>query len=357
MKARMEAVTNTQFQAHKNQRIDWIDYAKGICIIAVVSMHTTLSIEQSYQARGWMSYFVDFAQPFRMPDFFLIAGLLIMRVIDRPWLRYLDTKVLHFVYFYALWTTIKFIGMHGPDLFGPERHHLVADYLKSYVQPQGPLWFIYILPLFFIAVRLLRTMPVWIVLIAAATLKLADLHSGWKLIDRFGIYFIFFYSGHAFAPQLFRSVAWSRSHLRLTLLILAVWFAANTMLVKLGVTFLPAVHLLTGYAGAVALFFVAALLAPLPWMRWLRYLGHHSLVIYLGFVIPVELIIRFITPKLPTADIGFVSMASVTVSILSALVLFWMTRNTPLGFLFQRPAWVSFRHSGGLGIKVKTLPQ
>lgn len=353
----MEAVTNTQFQAHKNQRIDWIDYAKGICIIAVVSMHTTLSIEQSYQARGWMSYFVDFAQPFRMPDFFLIAGMLIARVIDRPWLRYLDTKVLHFVYFYTLWTTIKFIGMHGPGLLGPQRYQLTADYLMSFVQPQGPLWFIYILPLFFIAARLVRTMPVWVVLFAAIILKLADIHSGWKLIDRFGVYFIFFYSGHAFAPQLFRIVAWSRSHLQLTLLFLAVWFAANTMLVKLGLTFLPAVHLMTGYAGAVALFFVAALLAQAPWMQWLGYLGKHSLVIYLGFVVPVELISRFITRTLPAANIGTVSMMSVIVSILSALMLYWMTRNTPLGFLFQRPEWASLRHSDSILIKTKTLSQ
>jgi uncharacterized membrane protein YcfT len=353
----MKAVTDTQSQVHNTERIDWIDYAKGICIIAVVSMHTTLSIEQSYQASGWMSYFVDFAQPFRMPDFFLIAGLFVARIIDRSWLRYLDTKVLHFVYFYALWTTLKFIGMSGTSLLGPQWFHQVADYLMNYVQPQGPLWFIYILPLFFIAVRLVRTTPVWIVLIAAVMLKMADLHIGWKLIDRFGVYFIFFYSGYAFTPQLFRIVAWARSHVRLTLLILGVWFAANTMLVKLRVTFLPAVHLLTGYTGAVALFFVAALLAPFPWMGWLRYLGQHSLVIYLGFVIPVELIIRFITPKLQDANIGTVSMMSVIVSILSALTLYWMTRNTSLRFLFQRPEWATLRRASGVGIKAKTLPQ
>ena len=28
-------------------RVDWVDYAKGICIILVVMMHSTLGVEQA----------------------------------------------------------------------------------------------------------------------------------------------------------------------------------------------------------------------------------------------------------------------------------------------------------------------
>ena len=31
-------------------------------------------------------------QPFRMPDFFLISGLFLARVIDRDWRDYLDRR-------------------------------------------------------------------------------------------------------------------------------------------------------------------------------------------------------------------------------------------------------------------------
>ena len=51
---------------------------------------------------------VAFAKPFRMPDFFLISGLFLARVIDRDWRTYLDRKVVHFAYFYVLWVTIQF---------------------------------------------------------------------------------------------------------------------------------------------------------------------------------------------------------------------------------------------------------
>ena len=52
--------------------------------------------------------FVEFARPFRMPDFFLIAGLFLSSRIDGPWRLYIDRKVLHFAYFYVLWLTIQF---------------------------------------------------------------------------------------------------------------------------------------------------------------------------------------------------------------------------------------------------------
>jgi hypothetical protein len=55
-----------------------------------------------------MGLLVAFAKPFRMPDFFLISGLFLARVIDWNWHDYLDKKVVHFAYFYALWVTIQF---------------------------------------------------------------------------------------------------------------------------------------------------------------------------------------------------------------------------------------------------------
>jgi uncharacterized membrane protein YcfT len=83
-------------------RVDWVDTAKGFCIIMVVMMHSTLGVQEATGEPSWMGALVAFAKPFRMPDFFLISGLFLARVIDRSWRRYLDTKVVHFAYFYVL---------------------------------------------------------------------------------------------------------------------------------------------------------------------------------------------------------------------------------------------------------------
>ena len=96
-------------------RIDWVDYAKGICIVLVVMMHSTLGVQEAAGQTGFMDYVVAFARPFRMPDFFLISGLFLARVIDRDWRTYLDRKVVHFAYFYLLGTAIQF-GLKAPGL-------------------------------------------------------------------------------------------------------------------------------------------------------------------------------------------------------------------------------------------------
>src|SRR6478736_6788627 len=89
------------------KRVAFVDYAKGLCIIMVVMMHSTLGVEKAAGAEGWLNLVVAFAMPFRMPDFFLISGLFLANVIDRDWREYLDRKLIHFGYFYLIWMTIQ----------------------------------------------------------------------------------------------------------------------------------------------------------------------------------------------------------------------------------------------------------
>jgi uncharacterized membrane protein YcfT len=102
------------YPAPAGDRVDWVDYAKGICIVMVVMMHSVLGVEAAAGQTGFMHLVVEFARPFRMPDFFLISGLFLSRVIDRDWRTYLDRKVMHFAYFYVLWVTIQF-GFKAPS--------------------------------------------------------------------------------------------------------------------------------------------------------------------------------------------------------------------------------------------------
>ena len=116
-----------------SERIDWVDYAKGICIVMVVMMHSTLGVEAAAGKQGFMHLLVEFAKPFRMPDFFLISGLFLARVINRDWRTYLDRKVVHFAYFYVLWVSIQF-AFKAPA-FAAEQGwtHVGVMYLQSFI--------------------------------------------------------------------------------------------------------------------------------------------------------------------------------------------------------------------------------
>ncbi len=325
----------------EKQRIDWVDFAKGICIIAVVTFYATSHVEGSMHARGWMHALVSFAQPFRMPDFFLLSGLFVSHVINRPIRAYLDSKVIHFLYFYVLWVTLRMLLQDGATLFGPHPMKALGPYLELYIQPHGQLWFIYFLPLFFIAVRLLHSIPAGFVLMLAIALKLADLNTGWKIIDRFSTYFLFFYSGYALSPYVFRMIDWTRHNVKAALAILGIWFFVNLSLVLLHWTYLPGMQMLTGYAGAAAVMMLSGLLSALPWMQWLRYLGRHSIVIYLAFVVPLAAMRKILLERQLISDVGTATLLVIVASVGGAIMLFWGVRNTPMRFLFARPAWIS----------------
>src|SRR6202045_1005122 len=121
-------------------RVGWVDYAKGICIVMVVMMHSVLGVELAAGQTGFMHLLVAFAKPFRMPDFFLISGLFLSVVIDPDWRTYLHRKEGHFAYFYVLWATIE-LGFKAQSLAAETSWtHVGYLYLESFIEPFGTLW-------------------------------------------------------------------------------------------------------------------------------------------------------------------------------------------------------------------------
>src|SRR6202049_404479 len=184
-------------------RIDWGDCGRGICIVMGVMMHSVLGVELAAGQTGFMHLVVMFAKPFRMPDFFLISGLFLSVVIDRDWRTYLDRKVVHFAYFYVLWVTIQF-GFKAPG-FAAETgwSHVGFLYLESFIEPFGTLWFIYLLPVFFVVAKATRRMPPLAIWAVAALLEMAHIATGWTVIDEFCARFVYFCSGYLFAGYVF----------------------------------------------------------------------------------------------------------------------------------------------------------
>src|SRR6266576_67954 len=128
-------VNGTSAAGRSAPRIEWVDYAKGICIVMVVMMHSVLGVELAAGQTGFMHPLVAFAKPFRMPDFFLISGLFLSVVIDRHWRTYLDRKVVHFAYFYVLWVTIQFAFKAHTLAPGGGVAGVALLYLEAFIEP------------------------------------------------------------------------------------------------------------------------------------------------------------------------------------------------------------------------------
>ena len=333
------------------QRFDWVDMAKGLSIFLVVIMYCASSVGEDTGQTGFLHWSLAFAMPFRMPEFFLLSGLFLSQVIDRPWRAFADRRVVHYLYFYVLWAVIHIlfkVALVGRDPGG------ALSYLAwAVVEPYGVLWFIYMLAVFGLVSKLLHQLrvPHWVALAVGAALQMATVHTGSYLVDQFSAYFVYFYAGYVFAPHVFRLADWAGQNVGAALAVLAAWAVANAILVftpgfrldpvhiQMGWAALPGVHLIAAMAGALAICVASALLIKLPWMNWLRWLGTKSLVVYVAFVLPMG-IARTLLLAVGIEEPNLVSLIIMVVAIVAPLVLWWITEKLGFGkFLFERPAW------------------
>jgi uncharacterized membrane protein YcfT len=318
-------------------RVDWVDYAKGICIVMVVMMHSVLGVEQAAGQNGFMHVLVAFAKPFRMPDFFLISGLFLGLVIDRDWRTYLDRKVVHFAYFYVLWVTIQF-GFKAPA-FAAEQGwgHVGFLYLESFIEPFGTLWFIYLLPIFFVVIKLTRKVPPVLIWTIAAALESAHIATTWTVIDEFCARFVYIYTGYLCAQYVFTLSDTARAKPAAALAGLALWALVNGGLVLIGVSEWPLISLVLGLAGACAIVTIGTLLARMRWLNFLRFCGEHSIVIYLAFFLPMASTRTLLLKTGIIHDIGMVSLIVTVVGVLGALLIWRAALWSGANFLFERP--------------------
>jgi uncharacterized membrane protein YcfT len=322
--------------ADHKQRIEWIDAARGLSILLVVMMHSTLGVEAAFGREGWMHYAVAFATPFRIPAFFLISGLLVARAIDRDWRTFIDSKVLHFVYFYVLWLAIQFAFKFASFASELGIAGAIRLYAEAFIQPFGTLWFIYLLPVFFIVVKILRPVHPAIVWIAAALLEIAHIKTGSVVVDEFASRFVYFYSGYLFARTAFAFADVTRTRVLFAILFVALWAVANAALVQAGWSAKPGVSLMLGYAGAASVIAIAVWLSQSA-LPAVSYFGRNSIVIYLAFFLPMAATRAALIKSGLIADAGTVSLLVTAAAVVGALLIYWLVRGTRLDFLFTRP--------------------
>ncbi|MGI9476729.1 MAG: acyltransferase family protein [Hyphomicrobiaceae bacterium] len=338
--------------------IAWFDYAKGICIMLVVMMHSTLGVGEAFAARGlapegFMHWVVAYAKPFRMPDFFMLAGLFLSYAIGRGWLHYLDKKVVHFAYFYVLWTiilaTVKTAATTGLDAGG-----LATTFFGALVTPYPTLWFIYVLPLYFVVTKLLHGVPAAALLFGAAVLHTLPVDTGWSTLDHFAAhYYVFFLGGYLLAPHIFAIADWAARYTWTSIVLIAAWAILNGWLAFTPspingwqtVADLPLVSIALGGMGAMAIVLLASLLSKFNAAPFIKYCGANSIVLYISFTIPMAFT-RVILLKLGViTDTGVAALLVWLVALCAPLIVHAVLRHTPLRLLYERPAWATLAYN------------
>lgn len=342
--------------AASKPRVEWVDIAKGICIVLVVMMHSTLGVEKAVGHPSWLNHFVEWARPFRMPDFFMISGLFLASRINRPWREYLDKKVIHFAYFYILWMTIQFLTKGYGIYQGEGAAGLVRNYALGFIDPFGTLWFIYLLAVFFVVAKATRGLPPLLIFAVGAAMEAVHARwlsttgeaTGWLLIDEFMAKFVYFYVGHWLAPRIFALAQRFNALGSLALFAgLVVWGIFEYFAVLSGHSKDPGVSLALGFIGALAVIATSVLLARTVAASVLNDLGANSIVVYLAFFLFMASARAVLLRLDLIPDTGTVALLVTFAGVVGPVLLHLLVKNTRLAFLFKRPQWAKLAPTPG----------
>ncbi len=330
------------------QRFAWADFAKGLTIILVAMMHSTLGVELAAGDTAIMGWIVDFARAFRMPLFFAIAGLFAASALKRSWLSFSNAKLVHFAYFYVLWSVLQ-IGARLA-LAGHGQHDITwTQFLLIPIEPFGTIWFIFVLPLFLLVARLSRSVPPILVFSASVLLSLLQTRTGWIAPDAFSKYLVFFLGGLYGAPWLTALADWARGRILAVLALFALFGCANLQVMSWGLIESPGFALILGLAGTVALVSLSGLAGHHRLAAPVRYCGRNSLVIYVAFSFPMVAARAIGTKSGLMVDPDLMAVFVTAVAVSGTLAMAWAARKTPLVFLFDRPAAIALARSEPTG--------
>ena len=288
-------------------RVEWIDTAKGLAITLVVFGHVMWILLQLElpTADAWRRV-LEATSPMRMPGFFLMSGLFVHRLLDRPRSTFLRQRVGNSLYLYGVWVAITIAADHlmlwlaGDRADVVSRSHLVEHVLRL----ETPLWYLVALAAFHLLWYVTRHLPVAMVLTPSALLWAGlelDLVTIPPVLDSTGIRgiaesFVFFLVGA-------RRSGWVRGLVeRLTgwsgIALIGVWLAVEVEFPEAPLRSLIAVP---------ALFAAAQLIAPFSVGRLACRAGRRTLPLYLMNWLTISvvgfLLVRLPIPVSPRAEL------------------------------------------------------
>jgi fucose 4-O-acetylase-like acetyltransferase len=279
--------------AINEQRVEWVDCCKGICIVLVVYGHVAGGLEASgiLSTKSTIAGLREWVYLFHIPAFFYLSGLLsgylAQKSAERPFVEFLRGRLRVLAYPYFLWTAIIFLSQlaMGPLVNTPPSLHRV---LRSLWEPYGVgLWFLYSLFLISVLFNCLRRwrVPTHFILLIALIVYVVANENGflfWTILNASMGYVIFFIIGGCYPGIIAAPFKDARWHLllaggvgMLTVMTMLQWAPWNPA----GMTGL--LKALLGICGVVCVAMAMARKGATAGAPW-AVLGTYSLEIYLA---------------------------------------------------------------------------
>lgn len=286
-------------------RVAWLDLAKATSIVLVVLYHVAASnghelLGEGTAARWWSAANLALI-PLRMPLFFVVAGVLAARAVERPFAETVGPRILDLLWPYVLWcllfAAIGWLRYAPEDPWG-----FVRGEVTGLLVAGSPYWFIAVLPVFFVLTKLLREhRAVLLALTFTAYAAAPFLYRAMTLAQlpgdlNYGVFqltdnALWYAAGFALHPRILR--AGERPRVTRAVLLGAV-FVPIALVLRLELPIGPvrALELVASLCGLGACISLLPLLARWPPLaRAGSYLGARTLLIYLVHPIVLTLLV------------------------------------------------------------------
>lgn len=328
------------------ERVRWVDTAKGAAILLVVVWHAYMTVKMVGDLPSWLDTLNLVLASVRMPLFFLASGLLMERLVERPWKQLVHKRVVPLAWVLVLWTLIGSAVDSVVQLY-PWKDEPLQGIAQVLWLPQGVLWFVYALLVFAVLARVVAVASGWRRVVVAASLWVALIaYDVWRAefhTRNLVQYFPFFIAGVVGAGAIRSATASRRS-----LTVIAVASLAGLVALSLA-----GVDGLAGTAGRNLLgtgLFVVAAAAVQRWpglTHGLDAAGRNSQALFLGHM-PV-LGIAFAVLPIQGVSPVVVWLALSVLAVAGALLLERGARRLGFGWLYRVPKAVMERLGSPFG--------
>lgn len=338
--------------------LPWVDFAKGLCMVLVVLFHSALFMETQVN-KGYVGFWTAFSaalSSLRMPIFFFVSGLLATNAI---WRSLSETRVrtIGMFYLYAIWTFVFLLRVWMPqprraDGSAPEGWMLLVSLLLP-----TSFWYLYALPVFFLAawvlVRVLGRRSFWALLplgLLSAMSLLIHPFTDWIIqppFDRLKLpslaaNFVWFFLG-LHSRTILTKLMSKASYARMAgsaVAYLVLWLAMMLLHLGLSLKVLLAVIALYFMAQVVALVDMksrpATILSRIGKQTLPVYIGHIFLISITSAVVKATGLTGVLQANLPLSNALVPPLMVVPIIWLSLLAGRWI-RNGPLWWMLQAP--------------------
>lgn len=336
-------------------RLDWVDASKAFAIILVVLLHTRIELGYIGISATWVQGVLDAFYYTPMPLFFALSGIFAGKWLAAPWRPILSKKVAPLLWVFIIWQPIVFLYKTIETLALPNQpDNTVISQLGKFavtlVRPNGELWFLWALCVFFILAKLISPLPRWAQLAIAVTMSLVwsnvlavvlpdsvirVVGNGWTGIF---LYFVFFLAAAHFAGPITRLV--TSAPLWSVILFVVVSVAVTVTVGATGLR-LPALSLVLQTISVLAGFGIGRLLGFAG--RPVAAIGRGTLQIYLAhtFYLVLFAVALYYSPLLETARDA--PELTALAAVLFAVAAAWYThallsRGRVTKYMYETPA-------------------